>query len=310
MEGNQTVTVKFGMCGTAFWAEQVHLLGLVDRENIEVVGVWGRNPERAAELAELFGIRAFASYEAMLDAVDAVSFAVPPAIQAELALQAIARGKHVLLEKPLAPTIDGARRIVRAIADNNVAGLCFLTRMFVGEMTDFVAHARAIAPRRGAASFRSGALIEGPYAESVWRQAEHGALWDAAPHGMSVLVSVLGPIVAGAAQASPDGTYAFSFRHEGGATSSFDLNLRDPSVKLAERYSFANGESVKLPKLAYDRKQTFRDAAGLLLLEIAGDRDESRSRLGLALHLTCAAEAAQESLVAGGGFVPVETPGV
>ena len=81
-------------------------------------------------------------------------------------------------------------------------------------------------------------------------------------------------------------------------------------MKLAERYSFANGETVELPTLAYNRRETFSYAAGLLLEEIAGARDESRSRLGLGLHLVCVAEAAQKSLARGGDFVPVSTPDV
>jgi predicted dehydrogenase len=301
---------RFGVCGTAFWAENVHIPGLQSNPDIELVGVWGRNASRVAELAAATGVQAFQSFEHMVDSVDALSFVVPPAVQAELAPLAIERGKHVFLEKPLGHTSESALKIMRSLADNKVAGLCFLTRMFVGEMSDFVDRARAIDPARGEASFRSDALLGGPYSGSPWRQEEHGALWDAAPHGMSVLVSVLGDVGEVAATASADGSYAFSFRHPGGSTSSFELNLRDPSVKLAERYSFANGETVELPTLAYNRRETFSYAAGLLLEEIAGARDESRSRLGLGLHLVCVAEAAQKSLARGGDFVPVSTPDV
>jgi predicted dehydrogenase len=299
---------RFGLCGTAFWAEQVHLPALQGHPDIDLVGVWGRSSARAAELAAPMGLAAFDSFDAMLDQVDAVSFAVPPSVQADLAPIAIARGKHVLLEKPLGPTIDSALTILRALANRNVAGLCFLTRMFVDEMATFTATARALNPTRGEAGFRSDALLQGPYSASVWRQEEHGALWDAAPHGLSVLVSGLGPVAEVAASVAPDGTYSISCRHEGGGVSAFDLNLRDPSVKLAERYSFSNETAVELPGLIYNRKETFQKAAGLLLAEIAGPRLEARSRLGLGLHLVCVSSAAQQSLTTGGGFVPVAVP--
>lgn len=304
------MTIKFGVCGTAFWAEYVHLPGLMACGDLEVAGVWGRNNERTNELAHPLGITAFDTFEAMLDAVDAVSFAVPPAVQAELAPIAIARGKHVVLEKPLGPSIDTALVILRGLADNNVAGLCFLTRMFVDDMTQFIADARAVDANQGTASFRSDALLGGPYAGSLWRQEEHGALWDAAPHGLSVLVSVLGPITAVTVLTEPDGTYVFTCQHEGGGQSTFDLNLRDPSVKLAERYRFANGTAVDLPEMPYNRKETFCKAAGLLVRRIESGSDEAAMQLDLALHLVCVATAAQESLSNAGATVQVQTPAV
>jgi predicted dehydrogenase len=302
------MTPRFGLCGTAFWAEQVHLPGLMACPDLTLAGIWGRTPDRTAALAAQAGIRSYDSFDAMLDDVDAVSFAMPPAVQADLAPRAIARGRHVLMEKPLGPDIDSALVILRALAHHDVAGLCFLTRMFVPEMADFVACARALSPAWGQAGFRSEALLKGPYSGSPWRQAEHGALWDAAPHGFSVLVSVLGPVAGVAATLAPDGTYAFSCRHRDGGTSTFDLNLRDEGVTLAERYSFGNGTSVDLPGLAYNRRDTLARAAGLLVAEMTGPRDEARSRLMLGLHLVCVAVAAQQSLQGGGDDVAVATP--
>lgn len=300
--------LRFGVCGTAHWAEHVHLPGLMATPGVEVVGVWGRSPARAAALAAPRGLRAFDSFEAMLDAVDAVSFVVPPAVQADLALRAIACGRHVLMEKPLAPGIDAALAILCALEAQRVAGLCFLTRMFVPEMAGFTARARALNPTRGAAVFRSDALLRGPYAGSAWRQAEHGALWDAAPHGLSVLVSGLGPVAEVAASVSAEGAHAFACRHAAGATSELALDLRSPEPGLSETYRFGNGASVALPALPYDRQAILSRAAGLLLAEVTGPRTEARSRLGLALHLVCVAAAAEQSLASGGGFVAVAQP--
>ncbi|MHB8468022.1 MAG: Gfo/Idh/MocA family oxidoreductase, partial [Acidimicrobiales bacterium] len=67
-----------------------------------LAGVWARRPEAAAELAARFGAPAFDRYEDLLDASEAVAFAVPPDVQATMALEAVAAGKALLLEKPLA----------------------------------------------------------------------------------------------------------------------------------------------------------------------------------------------------------------
>ena len=293
---------RIGVCGTAFWAENVHIPGLKANPDIELVGVWGRTPGRTAELAAATGIRAFDSFEAMLDAVDAVSFVVPPAVQAELALRAVEAGRHVLLEKPIGADIETATALVEAIRARKVSGLCFLTRMFVPQVAAFIEEARGLDAGSGQASFRSDALVSGPYAGSAWRQAGHGALWDAAPHGISILASVLGPVAEAAAEVSADGTYAIELRHRGGARSTLDLNLRDPTVKLAERYRFQNGGAVELPGLTYNRKETFTRASEILLEAIGGGGDNERTRLDLGLHLVAVAVAAEESLRTGGGF--------
>jgi predicted dehydrogenase len=292
--------MRFGVCGTAFWAENVHIPGLKANPEIELVGVWGRTPERSTALAISAGIRPFASFDEMLDAVDAVSFVVPPSVQSELALRAVEQGRHVLLEKPIAAHLDEAGALVEAIGRKGVSGLCFLTRMFVPEVQAFIEQARSIAPGVGEASFRSDALLGGPYAGSAWRQAANGALWDAAPHGMSVLASVLGPIAEVSAKVSKDGTYTLQFNHARGGRSALDLNLRDASVKLAERYRFQNGRTAELPGLSYDRRETFTRASGILLRTVRGEGDAAGTRLALGLHMVAVASAAEASLRDGG----------
>lgn len=75
-------------------------------------------PEAAvrARVAALHGVAAHASLEAMLAqaALDAVIVATPTALHAPQAIQAAAAGCHVLVEKPMAVTLDDARRMVAA----------------------------------------------------------------------------------------------------------------------------------------------------------------------------------------------------
>jgi predicted dehydrogenase len=60
------------------------------------------------------GITAYADISDALPHVDAVIIATPPASHAPLGLKAISAGKHVLIEKPMATTADGARALVAA----------------------------------------------------------------------------------------------------------------------------------------------------------------------------------------------------
>ena len=76
-----------------------------------------RDSARAAEYCRRFGgDRAYADYGAAMDdpSVDAVVVAVPPKLHLDLALRALDRGKHVLVEKPAFPSLDGYRAAIAA----------------------------------------------------------------------------------------------------------------------------------------------------------------------------------------------------
>ena len=78
----------------------------------EMVGVFDASPERAATVAAELGVRGFASRDELLRSVDAAVVAVPTTGHAEVALAALDAGVHLLIEKPIASTLDEAERIV------------------------------------------------------------------------------------------------------------------------------------------------------------------------------------------------------
>ena len=76
------------------------------------------SPERAKGAADLYGCRAFTDYREMIGAVDAVSIAVPTAFHHAVASVFLDAGVHVLLEKPIATTLEEADDLI-ARADRN-----------------------------------------------------------------------------------------------------------------------------------------------------------------------------------------------
>ncbi|MCA0268066.1 MAG: TIM barrel protein [Bacteroidetes bacterium] len=83
---------------------------------VEVVAVYDPNADEAALAAERFGVEASPSYEALLDTpgLDAVVLVTPNAVHRAQTEAALARGVHVLVEKPLAGTLDDAVAMLAA----------------------------------------------------------------------------------------------------------------------------------------------------------------------------------------------------
>jgi len=213
--------VRVGLVGAGPWAEMVHAPLLTGGPETELAGVWARRHESALELAQPYGAVAYSSLEELLDDVDAVAFAVPPAVQAELALQAAAAGKPVLLEKPLGDDVAGAEALVKALDVAGVLSVVTLSYRFAPAVRRFLKEASSFEVRGGRAHFITGALLGGAFA-TPWR-IEKGALLDIGPHAIDLLEAAVGPVAAvKATHGSRDWT-AVTLEHEGGQVTQVSL---------------------------------------------------------------------------------------
>jgi predicted dehydrogenase len=79
-----------------------------------LAGIYDDDPWRLETVASELGVRAFRSRDELLESVDAAVVAVPTTVHAPVALAAIDAGVHLLIEKPIAPTLEEAERIVEA----------------------------------------------------------------------------------------------------------------------------------------------------------------------------------------------------
>jgi predicted dehydrogenase len=80
----------------------------------ELAGIYDKSEARAAEISAKFGCRKFASLDELGAACDAVSVVVPTDLHEEVALPLLARGCHLLIEKPLCASLDEAERVLAA----------------------------------------------------------------------------------------------------------------------------------------------------------------------------------------------------
>ncbi len=82
----------------------------------ELVGVYDLRPERARDVANELGVRAFASLEEALGAARAVSIVIPTSGHAEVTRRAFEHGVDVLVEKPITRTVEEADELIRLAA--------------------------------------------------------------------------------------------------------------------------------------------------------------------------------------------------
>ena len=100
-----------------------HLDGIQEHvPRIEVTTLIDRDPERAEELAKETGGQVFGSLDEALEKgdFDAVDIMLPHDLHEEAALQCFQAGKHVMLEKPMAPTLEACDRILAAASETDL----------------------------------------------------------------------------------------------------------------------------------------------------------------------------------------------
>jgi predicted dehydrogenase len=213
--------LRFGLVGTGHWARVAHAPALASTEGIEFTAVWGRNPDAAAELAAGYHAKAYQDLAAFLaDAdLDGVAFAVPPDVQAPIAGRAARLGLHLLLEKPVATSEAAADGLVEAVEQAGVASVVFFTHRFRADVRTWLADVTGRGGWTGAVSTWFGAsLLESSPFNTPWRR-DKGALWDIAPHVVSLLWAALGPVTSVTADSGPSDVAYLVLHHQGGASS-------------------------------------------------------------------------------------------
>ncbi|MCY0148179.1 Gfo/Idh/MocA family oxidoreductase [Hoeflea sp. G2-23] len=175
--------------------------------NVVVIGCgyWGSNHARTlSELGVLYGVadrhddrtRTLATrhdvkplkLETVFDdpAIDAVVLALPPQYHADTAVAALEAGKHVLVEKPIALSVADARRVVEASAQN--PHLVAMT----GHVLRFHPAFEALEAMIARGELGAIRYIHSHRVGLGKFHAENDALWDIAPHDLSLILAITG----------------------------------------------------------------------------------------------------------------------
>lgn len=291
--------LRFGVVGTGYWAREAHLPGLIATPEAKVVGIWGRTPAMVQEIAIRYGVTRFDSFDRLLDAVDAVTMAVPPDVQADLSLRAARAGKHMILEKPIARDTTAARAVAAAVERAGVASLVFFLSRFQPEIGAAIAAAAGHRWTRAEVRVHSSVMVTAsPYAGSVWRQQPGAALWDIGPHALSVLIPLLGDVTAVEAWQKTESTSRLRTEHADGGTAEISLSLRSPPDQASKWYRVQSPtRDLILPNPIIDRAAVFGRAAQRLIAMAAsgelGDLCDVRLGARVVEVLGCADDSAR-----------------
>ena len=142
-------TFRVGIVGAGYVSAH-HIRALKSLSSVQIAGIADLDLSRAQAVAKSFNLpRAYGSVEELLaSGVDVVHVLTPPAAHAAVAIQALQAGAHVLVEKPMAETVEQCDRMIAAAkASGAVLGI-----VHSGRLDPIV--------QRGAEIARSGAIGE------------------------------------------------------------------------------------------------------------------------------------------------------
>lgn len=110
----------------------VHANSYAKMAQVELVGVCDINEQAAQKLADRTGSKPYYSFEALIAEAnpDVISICLPTPMHKEYVLKTAEAGKHVICEKPLAPSLEDAREMIDACEQKGV-------RLFVGHVVRF-----------------------------------------------------------------------------------------------------------------------------------------------------------------------------
>ena len=115
--------LRVGVVGVGMMGQHhVRVYSELAREGkVELVGIADANFERAKELAKRFGTIPYSDYRDLVrENLDAVSIAVPTSLHKQVAVDFIGEGTSVLVEKPIADTVENAEAIIEAAEETGV----------------------------------------------------------------------------------------------------------------------------------------------------------------------------------------------
>lgn len=188
--------IKWGVMGTAYIFERDTAGGMSLAKNCELTAIAGRSMEKAEAFRKKYGFeRAYGSYEELIEdpEVEAVYIPLPNTFHYEWTIRALQHGKHVLCEKPLAPSAEQAREMFRTAKENHV----LLMEAFAYQHSPYIKEIRKLVEEGeiGELRYVEAALITSDYDRSNIRMRKEtlgGCTYDLGVYALSLVQRMTG----------------------------------------------------------------------------------------------------------------------
>ena len=180
------MTVRVGVIGYGYWGPNL-LRNMAETRGAQVVACSDLDPDRLAVARNRYPtLRTTTDYQDLLgdDGIDAVLVATPVSTHFHLTKEALGAGKHVLVEKPLAPCVAQCQELADLAAARNLMLLVDHTFLYTG------------AVRKIKELIDAGELGDIYYYDAVrinlgLFQHDTNVIWDLAPHDVSIMAHLL-----------------------------------------------------------------------------------------------------------------------
>jgi predicted dehydrogenase len=176
--------MRIAVAGCGYWGSK-HARILQSLPEVDRVVLIDPDESRCWGLSKMFSLPYFAALEEALDLVDAVVVATPPTTHLEIASEAIKAHKHVLVEKPLTTSVEGARRL---IAEAEAADVVLM----VGHTFEYNAAVRALRDLVRGDELGKLHYIDTARLNLGLYQSDVNVIWDLAPHDVSIINFLIG----------------------------------------------------------------------------------------------------------------------
>ncbi len=193
--------IKTGIIGCGKGAH-LHAQALQNLSQSAFSGVYSRNPQTAETFAKQYGVRAYGSIEEMADkgGIEAVIICTPHPAHAEGAVRACRAGMHVLVEKPLASSLQDCDAIIAAAKEYGVTLGTVSQRRFypaVQRIKRAIDEGKIGTPILGTVTmlgWRDRAYYQSNPWRGTWDGEGGGVLVNQATHQLDLLQWYLGPV--------------------------------------------------------------------------------------------------------------------
>jgi predicted dehydrogenase len=111
--------LRIGIFGTGHLGK-FHINNWKEIPGIAISGFYDPDDKAAAEVEQAYNLKRFSSEEELIEASDAIDIVSPTPFHFATAAQAIRKGKHVFVEKPMANTMDEGRQLVKLVQESKV----------------------------------------------------------------------------------------------------------------------------------------------------------------------------------------------